>query len=137
MSFMSFSREQMKEAEAAFCDRFRTQQDQAIKFSLYPSRPIAQTVDANLNQIYLDKAINKSVHGLFPGMSVGQIPVALIVCVDYRSPSAKEHHQSQYALQFVIPGGRVGNSISQFKGGFDPKGTYPDAVVIGMDQNID
>lgn len=139
ISLMGLTREQMKDTEAAYCDRFRTQQDQAVKFSLYAGRPVAQTLDVGLNQVYLDEAINKSEHGLFTTIGKGVIPVALILCVDYRSPSAQEHHQSQYAMQFVVPGNRVGNSNSyrSFLIGFEPKGSHPDAHLISMDQTID
>jgi hypothetical protein len=141
IDFPSSTRQQWKDAETALCQRFRTQHDQATKFAVYPNKPIQQTLGVDLHQIYLDEAVNLSKHGLLGPVNLGgEIPVSLILCIDYRTPDAPAHHQSQYALQFTIPDERSQtgkNSFLAFFFGFKPEGSYPNAHVIYFDENID
>jgi hypothetical protein len=138
-SFVNFPSAVIKGAESTFCDRFRTQQDEAIKFSLYQNQTVERSLNVNLPQSSIEEAIKNPGPSPFPGMQMaGQINVSMVLCIDYQSPSDPVHHQSQYALQFVIPGDRaVDNTFSQIYAQFEPRGSYSNAVVIGMGQNID
>lgn len=129
ISLLRYLPDQHREIENAFCERFRTQQDQAVKHSLFPGDKIPG--NDNVLPLYpkdIDEGRKRSEGRDF---RKGYVPVALIICVDYQFSFAPEHHQTRYAFQFVTP--INGGVFDDFK----PEGRYPDAKLLYLSQSAD